>query len=206
MRVLIVADHPVVVSGCKALLAVDSSIEVDEAANGNDGYSAYFAKRPDVAAIDINLSGTSGIELCRRILSHDPEARVAIFSMNENPFFATRAIEAGAKGYIDMHNDSAMFVEALRRIAQGGFYLRPEVARDVALNRNIPAALQIAGLNARELEILRLIGGNHSVAEIARVLNISPKTTANNCTALKRKLGVRSSAELMRIALDFRLI
>lgn len=206
VRVLIVADHPVVVSGCKALLSADPSIEASEAADGNSGYSAYFAQPPDAALIDINLSDDSGLELCRRILSRDPEARIAIFSMNENLFFAVRAIEAGAKGYIGMHDDPMLFVEAVRRIAQGDFYLRPEVARDIAFNRAIPAALQIAGLNARELEILRLVGAKHSIVEIAEILKISPKTAANNSTILKQKLGARSLAELMRIALDSKLV
>jgi len=164
VRVLIVADHPVVASGCKALLATDSSIKIDEAPDGNSGYSAYFAPPPDVALIDINLSGASGLDLCRRILLRDTEARIAIFSMNENLFFAARAIEAGAKGYMSMHDDPMLFVEALRCVAQGGLYLSPEVARAVAFNRATPAALQIAGLSLRELEILRLIGANLLIA------------------------------------------
>ena len=204
MRVLIVDDHPVVISGCKALLGADPSIEVFEAKDGNSGYAAYFACKPDVAVIDFNLPGISGLELCRRLLLRDPEARIAIFSMNDDAFFAARAIEAGARGYIAKNDDPLLFLSSLRRIAAGGVYLQPEMARQVAFKTGTGSG-RLAGLNARELEILRLFAAGQSVAEIADVLNVSHKTAANNCTALKQKLGARSSAELIRIAVDSKL-
>src|SRR5271170_4495625 len=140
MRVLIVDDHPIVVSGCRALLGVDAAIEVIDASDGETGYSAYFADQPDVAVIDINLPGISGLELCRRILQRDPEARIIIFSMNEDPIFAARAIEAGAKGYMTKNDDPLLFADAVRRVAEGGVYLRPEMAREVAFMRGGSAA------------------------------------------------------------------
>lgn len=200
MRVLIVDDHPIVISGCKALLGVEPAIEVIAAADGESGYSAYFAQRPDVAVIDLNLPGVSGLELCRRILRRDPEARLVIFSMNDDPVFAARAIEAGAKGYIAKNDDPLLFVDAVRRVAEGGVYLRPEMARDVAFIRAAPGASQLAALNARELEILRLLASGNTMAQIAHILNVSYKTVANNCTVLKQKLGARSAMDLMRIA------
>lgn len=205
MRVLIVDDHPVVISGCKALLGTDPSIEVGEALDGNSGYSAYFAFKPDVAVIDINLPGISGLELCRRILLRDPDARIAIFSMNDDSIFASRAIEAGAKGYIAKNDDPLLFVAALQRIAKGGVYLQPEMANEIAFNRTGADSGKLAGLNARELEILRLFAAGRTVVEIADILEISPKTAANNCTALKQKLGTRSSVELIRLAVDSKL-
>jgi two-component system, NarL family, invasion response regulator UvrY len=200
VRVLIVDDHPIVVSGCKALLAGEPAIEVVEAADGEAGYSAYFAQQPDVAIIDINLPGMSGLELCRRLIRRDPDARLVIFSMNDDPVFAARAIEAGAKGYIAKNDDPLLFADAVRRVAEGGVYLRPEMAREVAFIRVGSGAGPLQGLNARELEILRLLAAGNSMAQIAHVLNVSYKTVANNCTALKHKLGARSAMDLMRIA------
>ena len=200
MRVLIVDDHPIVVSGCKALLAGEPATEVVEAADGEAGYIAYFAQQPDVAIIDINLPGMSGLELCRRLLRRDPGARLVIFSMNDDPVFAARAIEAGAKGYIAKNDDPLLFADAVRRVAEGGVYLRPEMAREVAFIRVGSGAGPLQGLNARELEILRLLAAGNSMAQIAHVLNVSYKTVANNCTALKHKLGARSAMDLMRIA------
>jgi two-component system, NarL family, invasion response regulator UvrY len=200
VRVLIVDDHPIVVSGCKALLAGEPATEVVEAADGEAGYIAYFAQQPDVAIIDINLPGMSGLELCRRLVRRDPDARLVIFSMNDDPVFAARAIEAGAKGYIAKNDDPLLFADAVRRVAEGGVYLRPEMAREVAFIRVGSGAGPLQGLNARELEILRLLAAGNSMAQIAHVLNVSYKTVANNCTALKHKLGARSAMDLMRIA------
>jgi two-component system invasion response regulator UvrY len=205
LRVLIIDDHPIVVSGCKALLGAEAAIEVIDAADGKSGYSAYFAHRPDVAVIDLNLPGVSGIELCRRILQRTPEARLIIFSMNEDPFFAARAIEAGARGYIAKSDDPLLFIGAVRQVASGGVYLHPEMARDVAFKRGGSDAGPLGALNARELEILRLFACGNTVTRIADILNVSYKTAANNCTMLKRKLGVRGPAELIRIAVDANL-
>ncbi len=200
LRVLIIDDHPIVVAGCKALLGAEPAIEVLDAADAESGYSTYFAHRPDVAVIDLNLPGVSGLELCRRILRRDPGARVVIFSMNDDPVFAARAIEAGAKGYIAKNDDPLLFVDAVRRVAQGGVYLRPEMAREVAFIRAGPGTGQLSALNARELEILHLLASGNTMAQIAHILNVSYKTVANNCTMLKHKLGARSAMDLMRIA------
>lgn len=143
MRVLIVDDHPIVVSGCKALLGADPTIEVVEAVDGEAGFSAYFANPPDVAVVDINLPGVSGLELCRRILLRDPRAKLIIFSMNDDPIFAARAIEAGAKGYIAKNDDPLLFADAVRLVAEGGVYLRPEMAREVAFIRVGPGLASI---------------------------------------------------------------
>ncbi len=199
MRVLIVDDHPVVISGCKALLAADPEIEVAEAGDGDSGFDAYLACAPDVAVIDINLPGLSGFELTRRILRRDPDARIVIFSMNDDAVFAARAIEAGAKGYIAKNDDPLLFVGALRQIAAGGVYLPADLARKIAFAK--PGDL-LAQLSARELEILRLLASGDTMAVIADKLNISYKTVANNCTALKQKLGARSSMDLMRLAIE----
>jgi two-component system invasion response regulator UvrY len=202
MRVLIVDDHPIVVSGCKALLGAEPATEVVDAADGEGGYLTYFAEQPDVAVIDINLPGVSGLELCRRILQRDPQARLIIFSMNDDPIFAVRAIEAGAKGYIAKNDDPLLFADAVRRVAAGDVYLRPEMAREVAFIRVGSGSNPLSQLNPRDLEILRLLAAGNSMAQIAHVLNVSYKTVANNCTALKHKLGARSAMDLMRIAVD----
>ena len=205
MRVLIVDDHPIVVSGCRALLAGEAGTEVFEAADGVSGYAAYFAHFPDVAVIDLNLPGQSGLELSRRILQKQPEARLIIFSMNDDPVFAARAIEAGAKGFIAKNDDPLLFAGAVRRVFEGGVYLHPDMARQIAFLRKGTNASKVADLSPRELEILRLIASGQTMAEIAEALSISYKTVANNCTQLKQKLGARSPMDLMRIAIDAHL-
>src|SRR3984893_5687219 len=129
VRVLIVDDHPIIVSGCRALLEGEPEIEVIEAQDGAGGFAAYFDNKPDVGVIDINLPGYSGLELLRRILEREPEARLVIFSMNDDPTVAARAIEAGAKGYIAKNDDPTLFAGAVKTVANGGRYLHPEIVR-----------------------------------------------------------------------------
>ena len=201
MRVLIVDDHPIIVSGCRALLEGEADIEIVEAQDGGSGFAAFFNQKPDVAVIDINLPGYSGLELLRRIIEREPEARLVIFSMNDDPTVAARAIEAGAKGYIAKNDDPALFAGAIKTVASGGRYLHPDMARRIAFLRVDPNPDAVSGLSARELEILRLLAAGRTMAEIADLLNVSYKTIANNCTQLKQKLGARSSMDLMRIAM-----
>ena len=201
MRVLIVDDHPIIVSGCRALLEGEADIEIAEAQDGGSGCAAFFSLKPDVAVIDINLPGYSGLELLRRIIEREPEARLVIFSMNDDPTVAARAIEAGAKGYIAKNDDPALFAGAVKLVANGGRYLHPDMARRIAFLRVDPNPDAVSSLSARELEILRLLAAGRTMAEIADLLNVSYKTVANNCTQLKQKLGARSSMDLMRIAM-----
>jgi two-component system, NarL family, invasion response regulator UvrY len=205
LRVLIVDDHPIIISGCRALLETDPSVELFEARDGATGFVAFFDCRPDVALIDINLPGPSGLELLRRILQRAPEARLVIFSMNDDPVVAARAIEAGAKGYIAKNDDPALFAGAVRAVARGGLYLHPEMARQVAFLRAGANANAISDLSPRELEILHLLAAGRTMAQIADQLNVSYKTVANNCTQLKQTLGARSAMDLMRIALDAKI-
>ena len=201
LRVLIVDDHPIIVSGCRALLEGEANIEIVEAQDGESGFAAFFNLEPDVTVIDINLPGYSGLELLRRIIEREPEARLAIFSMNDDPTVAARAIEAGAKGYIAKNDDPALFAGAIKTVASGGRYLHPDMARRIAFLRADPNLDAVSSLSPREREILRLLAAGRTMAEIADLLNVSYKTIANNCTQLKQKLGARSSMDLMRIAM-----
>jgi two-component system, NarL family, invasion response regulator UvrY len=205
LRILIVDDHPIVISGCRALLEADPSAEVVEAQDSAAGFAAFFTVKPDVALIDINLPGLSGLELMRRILEREPSARLVIFSMNDDPVIAARAIEAGARGYIAKNDDPALFADAVRQVANGGLYLHSDMARQIAFLRAGANANAISSLSPRELEILRLLAAGRTMAQIADLLSVSYKTVANNCTQLKQKLGARSAMDLMRIALSARI-
>src|ERR1700712_3580611 len=99
-KILIIDDHPVVVSGCRTLFASDKSLKIEEAADAKSGYRAFVSKKPDVTVIDINLPDVSGFELMRRIRKDDPDARIIMFSMEHDPAFVVRAVEMGAQGSV----------------------------------------------------------------------------------------------------------
>ncbi|MDU6747569.1 MAG: response regulator transcription factor, partial [Bradyrhizobium sp.] len=202
MRVLIVDDHPIVASGCRALLSTDPDLELLEASDAESGEASFVARRPDVSVIDINLPTVSGFELARRILAHEASARLIMFSMNDDPVFAARAIDIGAKGYVSKSGDPNDLAEAIREVARGGSYLPPAIARSIAFAGATVAQSPLAKLTPRELEILRLLSAGKSLSEIAWLIHSSYKTVANTSSIIRQKLGVRTSGELVRLAIE----
>jgi DNA-binding NarL/FixJ family response regulator len=205
IRVLIVDDHPVVVSGCRSLFASDGSVKIDEASDAKSGQRAYTAKRPDVAVIDIKLPDVSGFELMRRIRKDDPDARIIMFSMSDDPAFVVRAIEMGAQGYVAKGDDPRLFVKAVRKVAAGEKFISPHLAEAVSFGGAAIKANPSAQMSARELEILRLLGRGDKIVEVADVLGISYKTVANTTSLLKQKLGAKTHSDLVRIAVEMGL-
>jgi two-component system invasion response regulator UvrY len=205
MRVLIVDDHPIVASGCRALFAGDNAIVILEASDAEGGERLFIAEQPDVCVVDINLPTVSGFELARRILAGAASARIIMFSMNDDPVFAARAIEIGAKGYVSKSGDPCDLVEAIREVGNGGVYLPAEIARRIAFAGPGVAQNPLSKLTPREVEILRLLSVGKSLSEIAWLVHSSYKTIANTSSIIRQKLGLRSSSELVRFAIESRL-
>lgn len=205
IHVLIVDDHPIVVSGCRALLADNPAIVIREACDAETGEASFVSEQPDVCVVDINLPGVSGFELARRLLRRDSAARIIMFSMNDDPIFAARAIEAGAKGYVSKSGDPSDLVTAIGDVAKGGVFLPASIAQNLAFGGSALASSRLARLTAREIEILRLLGAGKSLSEIAWLVNASYKTVANTSSIIRHKLGVRTSSELVRVAIESRL-
>src|ERR1700760_3431750 len=133
-KVLIVDDHPVVISGCRSLFASDKSVRIEGAADARSGHRAYLSRRPDVTVIDIRLPDVSGFELMRRIRKDDPDARIIMFSMNNDPAFVVRAVEMGAQGYVSKGDDPRMLVKAVRKVIAGDNFMSPPLAEAVTFS------------------------------------------------------------------------
>jgi len=205
IRVLIVDDHPVVVSGCRSLFASDTSVKIDEAGDAKSGHKAFLTRRPDVTIIDINLPDVSGFELMRRIRKEDPDAKIIMFSMNDDPAFVVRAIDMGAQGYLAKGDDPRMLVKAVRKVASGENFISPQLAEAVTFSGASIKASPASQMSARELEILRLLGRGDKIVEVADALGISYKTVANTTSLLKQKLGAKNHSDLIRIAVEMGL-
>ena len=202
MKILIVDDHPVVVSGCRSLFARDPSVEIDEASDEKSGHRAYLHIRPDVTIIDINLPDLSGFELMRKIRKEDPEARIIMFSMNDNPAFVLRAIRLGAQGYVSKADDPRLLLKAVKKVHAGHNFIPPEIAENVAFSGAAIRADPASQLTARELEILGLLARGDKISEIADALEISYKTVANITALLKQKLGAKNHSDLIRLSVE----
>jgi DNA-binding NarL/FixJ family response regulator len=200
--VLIIDDHPVVISGCRTILSRDAGIKVIAAHDHKTGMQAFNTQQPDVTIIDINLPELSGFDVLRQIRKRSPEAAVIVLSMNDEPSFIVRSLELGAMGFLSKGDDPKLLLSAVRQVAKGGTFLAPGVAKTIAFSRGAARAHTTSELGARELETLRLLARGQRIGEVADTLGVSYKTIANTASLLKKKLGARSNPELIRMALD----
>ena len=163
----------------------------------------YDKQRPDISVIDINLPDISGFELARRLQVRDPDARIIMFSMNDDPMFAAQAIEGGARGYVSKSDDPQAFLSAIREVYAGGHSLPQDMAQKIAFLRS---AGDLVVLSSREREVLRLLAKGKSMSEIAALINVSYKTVATTCAALRAKFSARTPMQLIRIAVEQKIV
>ena len=156
--------------------------------------------------MDINLPGMSGVEATRRIVAREPSAKVLVFSMHEDVVFPSRALEAGARGYLTKSSAPEVLVEAVRAVAQGRIYLSHDVAQKLAVRLLPGQQVPLGELSPREFEVFRLLAEGKSVVDIARILSLSQKTVANYQSLVKQKLEADTSAQMVWIALQHGLL
>jgi DNA-binding NarL/FixJ family response regulator len=207
VRTLLVDDHAVVREGYRRLLERTPDIRVvAETGNGDEAYRTFCELAPDVVVMDINLPGTSGVDVTRRIVARDARARVLVFSMHDDAMFASRALEAGAKGYVTKASAPEVLVEAVRAVAGGRIYLSQDVAQQLALQAVPGHQLPLSSLSAREFEVFRLLAEGRSVAEIAQVMCLSQKTIANYQSNIRQKLDLANAAQVVHLAMSHGLL
>lgn len=202
MRVLIVDDHPIVIAACQALLADEADLTVTAAADAAGGLASFDAEPPEVCVIDVNLPSTSGLELARQIIGRDADARIVMFSVNDDPVFVARAIGIGVKGYVSKSGDPNDLIRAIREVRKGGTFLPSRVTGDSLQGGPVAAAGRLAQVSRRETEILQFLGAGRQLSEVAKLMGVAYSTIANETAVLRHKLGVRSSKELVRLAIE----
>jgi two-component system invasion response regulator UvrY len=204
---LLVDDHAVVREGYRRLLEVSGGITVvGEASSAAEAYQQYCLLSPDVVVMDIALPGVSGIEALRRILVHEPKARVLMFSMYEDTIFVRRALEAGAAGYLTKAAAPRVLVEAVATVAAGRRFLSPDVAQTLALQATSAEQAAHDMLSAREFEVLKLLVEGCTLNEIAQQLGLNPKTVSNHQSSIRQKLGAETATQLLRAAMGLGLV
>lgn len=202
-RALVIDDHPITHLGASRLLRDLGYEAVGQAMSGDEALRQLAdPPAPDLIVLDISLPGTGGLDLVAPLREAAPEARILIFSMNDQTGFAARALQAGAQGFLSKNAPPAEFREAVRVLETGEFYLSARQAVALATLRAGASADPLAALSDRERQVLALIGRGLSLQAIADDLGVSYKTAANTSSALKRKLGVDGINGLMKIALD----
>ncbi len=207
VSILLVDDHPVVREGYRRLLERQPGyIVVAEAGDAAGAYRAYRETKPDLVIMDLSLPGAGGLEAVRHIRQWDRRARILVFTMHSSAAFALKAFETGASGYVTKGSDAAQLLRAVASVASGRRSISDDVAREIAAERLGGGRSLVDELGSRETEILRLVALGLTTEEIANALCLSPKTVQNYTYQIKSKIGARTDAHLVWLAIGAGLV
>jgi DNA-binding NarL/FixJ family response regulator len=204
IRVLIADDHTLVRAGIRALLQDLEGVEVvAEAGDGREAMDLVERHRPDVLVTDIAMPHLGGLELAGRVTRELPATRVIILSMHANEEYASRALQAGAAGYLLKDSGLAELELAVRAVVRGETYLSPAVSRHVIADylRRTGGAPDSGPLTPRQGQVLQLIAEGKTTKQIARLLGVSIKTVETHRVQLMDRLDIHDVAGLVRYAI-----
>lgn len=208
ISVFIADDHTIIREGLAQLLGRHPDLSVvGTGAEGRESLQGILALRPDVAVVDISMPGMNGLEIADQLAAAPAPVAVVILSMHSSPEFVFRALEVGAKGYLQKESAASEIVHAIRTVHGGRRYLGTKIARMVADQVPRPAGdnpLEL--LSRREREILQLVAEGHSSARIGKTLHLSPKTIDTYRSRLTHKLGLGDIPALVKFAIQHGLI
>lgn len=206
LRILLGDDHTVVRQGFRKILEDHTEWEVaGEAADGREAVRQAVALQPDVAVLDIGMPLLNGIEATRQIVRRAPTVHVLILSMHSDEAYITRALQAGAGGYLLKDSADTDLIHAVAAVAEGKSFFSPAAAK-VMLDDYVRQLAQkgivdrYEALSEREREVFQLVAEGRSNKEIAELLSISPTTVETHRAHVLQKLDVHSTAELVLYA------
>ncbi len=202
--VLLVDDHAVVRAGYRLLLTQSDRIgKLYEAPSGEVACQMYVQHNPDVVVMDLSMPGIGGLDAIRRICARDTKARILVFSIHDELVYVSRALDAGAKGYISKRSAPEILVDAVLALASGEEYIEPAISQRMSQQAAKPRSVNLLdSLSGREFDVFRLLAKGLTVRQISEELCLSYKTVANYKTTVKAKLNANTGADLARLAYE----
>ena len=207
-RLLIADDHMLVLEGLKRILEADFDL-VGMAENGRELLRLSEELKPDVILVDISMPMLNGIDATRQLLKHSPHAKVIFVTMHADSDYVAEAFRAGASGYLLKRSAASELVSAIQEVMKGRYYVTPLVTREALspLFGGAPEHRKLSStLTSRQREVLQLVAEGSSVKEIAAILKVSAKTVEFHKSALMDRLGIHTTAELTRYAIEHGLV
>jgi len=202
LSIMLVDDHPIVREGYRRLIERQPGHRVvAEAETAAEAYRLFKSATPDLTVMDLSLPGAGGLEAIRHIRQWDRTARILVFTMHQSAPFALKAFEAGASGYVTKTSPPEELIRAIDTVARGGRALSADIAADLAAERLTRRGGPLDELAPREAEILRMFASGQAAEEIAEALCLSLKTIQNYHSQIKAKLGARTDAHLVWLAI-----
>jgi two-component system response regulator NreC len=202
--IVLADDHTVMRSALRMLLDAEPDFEVvAEAGDAETAIRYVRGHKPAVLILDLNMPGRSSLEAVPDIQEASPATEIVVLTMQNEPAFARRALQAGVRGYVLKEAADSELVQAVRSAAAGATYLQPALGARLAAGGE---ARQDDELSDRERDVLRLIALGHTNAEVAEQLFISIRTVESHRAHIQQKLRLSSRAELVRYALERGLV
>lgn len=202
IRVALVDDHSAVRAGFRLLLESTGEIEVVAEMDSGEAINQQIGRlEADLIVMDLSMHGMGGLEAIRRVRLKNDSIRILVFTMHDNVAFLDQAIEAGANGYITKSNAGNVLLEAVKAVMRDGSWIEPKLKEQTILNRNMGVGTALGELSRREFQIFCKFAEGLSVQEISDELSLSTKTVANYQTQIKEKLGINTTADLVKLAL-----
>ncbi|MCL4302316.1 MAG: response regulator transcription factor [Anaerolineae bacterium] len=208
IKVLIADDHPIVRQGLRQILSATADMVVaGEAVNGQEALDQVRVGGWDVLVLDITMPGRSGFDILKEVKYEQPDLPVLVLSIHAEEQLAVRVLKAGASGYVTKENAPNELVRAIRKVVSGGRYVSPGLAESLAFGLDVTSDRpRHATLSDREFQVMQLMASGKTLMEIAEALSLSAKTVSTYRTRLLEKLNLKTNAELMRYAIENRLI
>ena len=206
ISVLLVDDHAIVRAGFRMLLGTTESVEIiAEAERGEEACQLYAERKPDVVVMDLSMPGIGGLDCIRRICNRDPLAKILVYSVHDENVYVSRAMEAGAKGYITKSSAPGLLVDAIQKIAAHNIFIEAGLEKNYLQTANADVDKPdyknlVATLSAKEFDVFCLLAKGLTAHKIADELCLGYKTVANYGTQIKTKFNVATVAELAHIA------
>ncbi len=205
IRVLLADDHEIVRYGLSNLIDQCSDIDVvAEAGSGKQAFDLYKQNQPDVGILDISMPDIDGVETARHIMDYDPDASIIILTMHTEHEYLKQGLKAGIDGYIMKNTKAGELIDAIRKVANGHKVFSDEVS-DMLTSSFVEPHESESNLTSREIEVTTLIADGNTTAEIAGILNISPRTVESHRSNAMKKVEAKNTADLVRYAIKHNL-
>lgn len=207
IKVLIADDHAIMRAGLRQILTATADMVVaGEATHGQSVLEQLNLLECHVILLDMSMPGLSGLDLIRRLRIYRPELQILVLSMHNEGQIVTRALRAGASGYVTKDSDPNVLLTAIRKVAQGGKFIDPALVDSVVLDISDVKMNQNRQLTDREFQVLQMIAAGHTINKIAESLYLSAKTVSTHKIRLMHKLGIDNNAGLIRYAIQHGLV
>lgn len=207
IKVLIADDHMLFRQGLMKLLELEGMEVVGEASTGPETLERARETRPDIVLLDVTMPGRGGLETVQALKDWNRNLGILMLTGHPEDHYAIRCLKGGADGYVTKDNASEQLIAAIRRVSNGGKYISPSLAEQLALTlQHDVGEVPHEALSDREFQVMQRIASGETVSEIAEALTLSVKTISTYRTRVLRKLNLKNNAEIMQYAIREELV